>query len=59
MAVVDKVQTESSIRHVQGRVPPQNWSGSYRRVAKWLDVLSMLMVGVIAFVLRFPGSRPS
>ncbi|NVI89489.1 sugar transferase [Actinomadura sp. BRA 177] len=55
MAVVDKVQTESSIRHVQGRVPPQNWSGSYRRVAKWLDVLSMLMAGVIAFVLRFPG----
>jgi exopolysaccharide biosynthesis polyprenyl glycosylphosphotransferase len=55
MAVVDKVQTESSIRHVQGRVPSQNWSGSYRRVAKWLDVLSMLMAGVIAFVLRFPG----
>ena len=55
MAVVDKVQAESSIRHEHGRAPSQNWSGSYRRVAKWLDVLSMLMAGVIAFVLRFPG----
>ncbi|MER7546679.1 sugar transferase [Spirillospora sp. NPDC127506] len=55
MAVVDKVQAESSTRHEQGRAPSQNWSVRYRRVAKWLDVLSMLMAGVIAFVLRFPG----
>ncbi|MFA1541177.1 sugar transferase [Actinomadura monticuli] len=55
MAVVDKVQAESSTRHEQGRAQPQNWSGTYRRIAKWLDVLSMLMAGVIAFVLRFPG----
>ncbi|MFA1545218.1 sugar transferase [Actinomadura chokoriensis] len=55
MAVVDKVQAESSIRHEQRRAQPQSWSGSYRRVAGWLDFLSMLMAGVIAFVLRFPG----
>ena len=55
MAVVDKVQAASSIRHEQGRAHSQNWSGRYRRKAKWLDVLSMLMAGVIAFVLRFPG----
>ncbi|NKZ09203.1 sugar transferase [Actinomadura latina] len=55
MAVVDKVQAESSTHHEQGRTPSPNWSGKYRRVAKWLDVLSMLMAGVIAFVLRFPG----
>jgi exopolysaccharide biosynthesis polyprenyl glycosylphosphotransferase len=55
MAVVDKVQAASSTRHEQRRAQSQNWSGRYRRIAKWLDVLSMLMAGVIAFVLRFPG----
>lgn len=55
MAVVDKVQAASSTRHEQGRAQSQNWSGWYRRVAKWLDFLSMLTAGVIAFVLRFPG----
>ncbi|MEU5991859.1 sugar transferase [Spirillospora sp. NPDC047418] len=55
MAVVDKVQAASSTRHEQRRAQSPNWSGRYRRVAKWLDVLSMLMAGVIAFVLRFPG----
>ncbi|MFF4236506.1 sugar transferase [Actinomadura geliboluensis] len=56
MAVVDKVQAESSIRHEQRSAQSQNWSGSYRRVARCLDFLSMLMAGVIAFVLRFPGA---
>jgi exopolysaccharide biosynthesis polyprenyl glycosylphosphotransferase len=55
MAVVDKVQAESSIRHDHRRGPSQNWSGSYRRIARCLDFASMLMAGVIAFVLRFPG----
>ncbi|MFG2085672.1 MULTISPECIES: sugar transferase [unclassified Spirillospora] len=55
MAVVDKVQAESSIRHEPKRSGSQNWSGSYRRLARCLDFLSMLMAGVIAFVLRFPG----
>ncbi|WP_433477113.1 sugar transferase [Spirillospora sp. CA-142024] len=55
MAVVDKVQAESSIRHDQKRTSSPNWSGSYRRFAVFLDFASMLMAGVIAFVLRFPG----
>lgn len=55
MAVVDKVQTESSIRHEHERAASQNWSRSYRRIARVLDFTSMLMAGVIAFVLRFPG----
>ena len=55
MAVVDKVQAESSIRHEPKRPSLQNWSGSYRRLARCLDFASMLMAGVIAFVLRFPG----
>ncbi|MEO3822401.1 sugar transferase [Actinomadura sp. B10D3] len=55
MAVVDKVQAESSIRHEQKRASSQSWSGSYRRLALCLDFASMLMAGVIAFVLRFPG----
>lgn len=55
MAVVDKVQAESSTSHEQRRSSSQSWSGSYRRVAGYLDFLSMLMAGVIAFVLRFPG----
>ncbi|GAA1783169.1 sugar transferase [Actinomadura chokoriensis] len=55
MAVVDKVQAESSIRHERRHAPSQNWSGSYRRVALCLDFVSMLLAGVIAFVLRFPG----
>ncbi|NEA25674.1 sugar transferase [Actinomadura bangladeshensis] len=55
MAVVDKVQAASSTRHEQRRAQSPNWSGWYRRVAKWLDFLSMLTAGVIAFVLRFPG----
>ena len=56
MAVVDKVQAESSIRHDHKRAASQNWSGSYRRIARCLDFVSMLMAGVIAFVLRFPGA---
>ncbi|MES9609419.1 exopolysaccharide biosynthesis polyprenyl glycosylphosphotransferase [Actinomadura sp. NPDC000929] len=55
MAVVDKVQAESSIRHEHERGASQNWSRSYRRIARVLDFTSMLMAGVIAFVLRFPG----
>ncbi|GAA4367120.1 sugar transferase [Actinomadura sp. NPDC048032] len=55
MAVVDKVQAESSIRHEHERAASQNWSRSYRRIARVLDFTSMLMAGVIAFVLRFPG----
>ncbi|MFC4050275.1 sugar transferase [Actinomadura syzygii] len=55
MAVVDKVQAESSTSHDQRRPSFQSWSGSYRRVAGYLDFLSMLAAGVIAFVLRFPG----
>ncbi|TDC55976.1 sugar transferase [Actinomadura sp. KC345] len=55
MAVVDKVQAESSIRHEPKRSSSANWSGSYRRLARFLDFISMLMAGVIAFVLRFPG----
>ncbi|MFB4311128.1 sugar transferase [Actinomadura sp. GTD37] len=55
MAVVDKVQAESSIRHEHSRAQSQNWSGSYRRVAGCLDFLSMLTAAVVAFVLRFPG----
>ncbi|TDC69652.1 sugar transferase [Actinomadura sp. GC306] len=55
MAVVDKVQAESSIRHEPKRSSSQNWAGSYRRKALYLDFLSMLAAGVIAFVLRFPG----
>ncbi|GAA0572317.1 sugar transferase [Actinomadura livida] len=55
MAVVDKVQAESSIRHEPKRSSSQSWSGSYRRKAGYLDFLSMLAAGVIAFVLRFPG----
>ncbi|MEV0662457.1 sugar transferase [Actinomadura luteofluorescens] len=55
MAVVDKVQAESSIRHEHERAASQNWSRTYRRIARALDFASMLMAGVIAFVLRFPG----
>ncbi|TDC74337.1 sugar transferase [Actinomadura sp. 7K507] len=55
MAVVDKVQAESSIRHEPKRSSSSGWSGSYRRLAVFLDFISMLMAGVIAFVLRFPG----
>jgi exopolysaccharide biosynthesis polyprenyl glycosylphosphotransferase len=55
MAVVDKVQAESSIRHEHERASSQNWSRTYRRIARGLDFASMLMAGVIAFVLRFPG----
>ncbi|MEU8124263.1 sugar transferase [Spirillospora sp. NPDC049024] len=55
MAVVDKVQTESSIRHEHERASSPNWSRTYRRLARGLDFASMLMAGVIAFVLRFPG----
>ncbi|MCP9950301.1 hypothetical protein [Actinomadura madurae] len=43
MAVVDKVQAESSIRHEQKRASSQSWSGSYRRLALCLDFASMLM----------------
>ncbi|TDD77673.1 sugar transferase [Actinomadura rubrisoli] len=55
MAVVDKVQAESPIRHDQRRPQSQSWSGWYRRFAGALDFLSMLAAGGIAFVLRFPG----
>ncbi|MBO2460077.1 sugar transferase [Actinomadura violacea] len=55
MAVVDKVQAESPIRHEQRRPDSQSWSGWYRRFAGALDFFSMLAAGVIAFVLRFPG----
>jgi exopolysaccharide biosynthesis polyprenyl glycosylphosphotransferase len=55
MAVVDKVQAESPIRHEQRRPDAQSWSGWYRRFAGGLDFFSMLAAGVIAFVLRFPG----
>ncbi|MFB4296103.1 sugar transferase [Actinomadura sp. NTSP31] len=55
MAVVDKVQAESPIRHEQRRPDAQGWSGWYRRFAGGLDFFSMLAAGVIAFVLRFPG----
>ncbi|GGV14559.1 sugar transferase [Actinomadura sp. LOL_016] len=55
MAVVDKVPAESSIRQEKRYSPPQDWSARYRRVAGFLDFLSMLAAGVIAFLLRFPG----
>ncbi|RFS84668.1 sugar transferase [Actinomadura spongiicola] len=55
MAVVDKVQAESPISYEHSRASFQSWSGLYRGVAGCLDFLSMLLAGVIAFVLRFPG----
>ncbi|WP_141578284.1 sugar transferase [Actinomadura sp. WMMA1423] len=55
MAIVDKVQAESSIRHEHERASSPNWARTYRRIARFLDFASMLMAGVIAFVLRFPG----
>lgn len=55
MAVVDKVRAETAADPAQRRLGASNWSGWYRRLAGGLDFLSMLMAGVIAFVLRFPG----
>ncbi|MDL4772350.1 MULTISPECIES: sugar transferase [Thermomonosporaceae] len=55
MAVVDKVRHDSAAGHEQRRVQAPSWSGWYRRFAGGLDFFSMLMAGVIAFLLRFPG----
>ncbi|MEV5824488.1 sugar transferase [Spirillospora sp. NPDC052242] len=55
MAVVDKVAAESSIRQEKRYSQTQDWSARYRRIAGFLDFLSMLAAGVIAFLLRFPG----
>ncbi|MFD0901341.1 sugar transferase [Actinomadura sediminis] len=55
MAVVDKVPAESSIRQEKRYSQTQEWSARYRRIAGFLDFLSMLAAGVIAFLLRFPG----
>ncbi|MBE1534065.1 sugar transferase [Actinomadura algeriensis] len=55
MAVVDKITAEPSIRREKRQPSLQDWSARYRRIAGFLDFLSMLAAGVIAFLLRFPG----
>ncbi|KAB2344038.1 sugar transferase [Actinomadura rudentiformis] len=56
MAVVDKLRVDASPRDQQRRAHTLNWTGSYRRRAMGVDFLSMLLAGVVAFVLRFPGT---
>ncbi|MFI0451346.1 sugar transferase [Actinomadura sp. 6N118] len=56
MAVVDKLRVDISPRDEQRRAHTQNWTGSYRRRAGAVDFISMLLAGLIAFVLRFSGT---
>ncbi|MFG2007334.1 sugar transferase [Spirillospora sp. NPDC048911] len=56
MAVVDKVRVGISPRDELRRAHTQNWTGSYRRRAGAVDFLSMLLAGLVAFFLRFPGT---
>ncbi|GAA2605036.1 sugar transferase [Actinomadura fulvescens] len=59
MAVVDKLRVDVSSRDEQRRSHTQNWTGSYRRRAGIVDFFSMLLAGLVAFLLRFPGTPNS
>ncbi|MFI0351457.1 sugar transferase [Actinomadura sp. 9N407] len=56
MAVVEEVGVKTPVDADRNRSQGTNgWTQSYRRMAFILDLASMLLAGLIAFVLRFPG----
>ncbi|MEU5880169.1 sugar transferase [Spirillospora sp. NPDC047279] len=55
MAVVDKIRVGISPGDELRQALTVNWTGSYRRRAVAVDSLSMLLAGLVAFLLRFPG----
>jgi exopolysaccharide biosynthesis polyprenyl glycosylphosphotransferase len=56
MAVVDKVRVDIPPAEERRHAQTQNWAGSYRRRAVAVDFVSMLLAGLVAFVVRFPST---
>ncbi|MFI6518309.1 sugar transferase [Spirillospora sp. NPDC050679] len=56
MTTVDRLlSADAPVDAVKPTARSQNWTGTYRRIARLLDVGSMALAALVALMVRFPG----